>query len=322
MRQENGPPLAYSLGSIHGVVLLRAGLRSAVWEGLDVRLGFAPMAVGQEIFVHHLDAEKTLSPLLSGQRFLASTQSLVVVIDPGHGGLNAGTRSASSKLYEKDFTLDWAQRLAGLLATNGLTVWLTRTNDHDLALSNRVAFADQHHADFFLSLHFNSSPSDATQAGLETYCLTPAGMPSSLTRGYDDDLNATYPNNGFDAQNLALAVQMHRQILRATGQPDRGVRHARFLGVLRNQRRPAVLIEGAYLSNPREASLAASAAFRQKLAEAIALGFAGIIPRTSPGRGVGFSSGAGIGTNGSDTLDALPGLKAPEAPTNNPAPPP
>jgi N-acetylmuramoyl-L-alanine amidase len=284
-------------------MLLRVGLRSAAWEGLDVRLGFAPFAVGQEIFVHRLDAEKILFPLLSGQRLLPVNSAPVVVIDPGHGGINAGTRSAASKLYEKDFTMDWAQRLAGLLGTNGWTVWLTRTNDQDLALSNRVAFADQHHADFFLSLHFNSSPTDASQAGLETYCLTPAGMPSTLTRGYVDDPAAAYPNNDFDAQNLLLALQLHREILRATGQLDRGVRHARFLGVLRNQKRPAALIEGAYLSNPREASLAASAGFRQKLAEAVARGLTGMAPKSSLISPPGSQPPASTGTNSGGARD-------------------
>jgi N-acetylmuramoyl-L-alanine amidase len=48
------------------------------------------------------------------------------------------------------------------------------------------------------------------------------------------------------------------------------VRHARFLGVLRGQNRPAVLIEGGYLSNPTEARRIGQAAYRQQLAEAVA----------------------------------------------------
>jgi N-acetylmuramoyl-L-alanine amidase len=52
--------------------------------------------------------------------------------------------------------------------------------------------------------------------------------------------------------------------------PDHGLRRARFMVVLRGQRRPAVLIEGGYLSNPREARRIADPAYRQKLAEAVA----------------------------------------------------
>jgi N-acetylmuramoyl-L-alanine amidase len=81
----------------------------------------------------------------------------VVVIDPGHGGSNTGTRSAASERSEKYFTLDWALRVAPLLEAKGWRVWLTRTNDVDVGLTNRVAFADDHHADLFVSLHFNSA---------------------------------------------------------------------------------------------------------------------------------------------------------------------
>ena len=59
-------------------------------------------------------------------------------------------------------------------------------------------------------------------------------------------------------------------MVQTSGGPDRGIRRARFMGVLRNQNRPAVLIEAGYLSNPAEAKRIASAEYRQKLAEAVA----------------------------------------------------
>jgi N-acetylmuramoyl-L-alanine amidase len=123
----------------------------------------------------------------------------------------------------------------------------------------------------FISLHFNSTPDrNKKTAGLETYCSTPAGMPSSLTRDYADTWSHYFPNNNFDAQNLQLAVHLHTVLLRASGEDDRGVRRVRFIGVLHGQRHPAVLIEGGYLSNPREARLIANPEFRQKLAQAVA----------------------------------------------------
>jgi N-acetylmuramoyl-L-alanine amidase len=160
-----------------------------------------------------------------------------------------------------------------LLETNGWRVFLTRTNDTDVSLSNRVAFAESHHADLFISLHFNSAAPDTKQAGLETYCLTPTGMPSTLTRGFADPWSENLPNNNFDAQNLQLAVRLHGALLRATGIEDRGIRRARFIGVLRGQKRGAILIEAGYLSNPAEAKLIESADYRQKLAEAFAAAF-------------------------------------------------
>jgi N-acetylmuramoyl-L-alanine amidase len=56
---------------------------------------------------------------------------------------------------------------------------------------------------------------------------------------------------------------------------DRGIRRARFLGVLRGQNRPAVLLEAGYLSNPSEAGRVADPDYRQKLAEAVAASLAG-----------------------------------------------
>jgi N-acetylmuramoyl-L-alanine amidase len=68
---------------------------------------------------------------------------------------------------------------------------------------------------------------------------------------------------------LQLAVRLHAALLQTTGLEDRGVRRARFIAVLHNQHRPAVLVEGGYLSNPYEAKLIETPEFRQKLAEAI-----------------------------------------------------
>lgn len=263
------PLPAYAVVTPQGNFAVQVGRLAAFWDGLEVRLGFAPQQIGNQIFLHALDIKKVLEPLARGLT-VAQPANRLVVIDPGHGGGNAGTRSVTDGRWEKEFTLDWAKRLAPLLEQNGWRVLLTRTNDVEMPLPDRVAFAEACRADLFLSLHFNSSGGGQEQSGLETYCLTPAGMPSSLTRGYDDDARQVFPNNAFDAENLRYAVRLHRSLLLLEGVNDRGVRHARFLGVLRGQNRPAVLIEGGYLSNPAEARRVADPEYRQKLAEAIA----------------------------------------------------
>ncbi len=262
-------PPAYAITISNGSLTLRVGSHTAYWNGLEFFLGFAPQIIGGQPCVHALDVHKNFEPLIDHPAGVIKSNP-VIVIDPGHGGTDTGTKSVFDGRYEKEFTLDLARRLQWVLATNGWTVLLTRTNDINLALSNRVAFAERHKADLFLSLHFNSAAPDHEQAGLETYCLTPAGMPSNLTRGYRDNPALAFPNNNFDVQNIECAVLLHRAILKVNGRLDRGVRRARFLGVLQNQNRPAVLIEGGYLSNPREAKEIADPLYRQKLAEAIA----------------------------------------------------
>ena len=263
------PAPAYALSTTSGVFVLRAGSLVAHWDGLEVRLGFAPQMINGQPYVHTLDLKKTLEPLVGGSCFSFLKPNPTIVIDPGHGGQDSGTTSVLGYRHEKDFTLDWARRLGSLLATNGWQVFLTRNYDTDLSVSSRIAFAEAHKADVFLSLHFNSSAPNDQQAGLETYCLTPTGMPSTVTRGYSDDAALAFPNNAFDAQNLRLALQVHRALLQVNGRHDRGVRHARYLGVLRGQNRPAILVEGGYLSNPREARLIADPTYREKLAEAV-----------------------------------------------------
>jgi N-acetylmuramoyl-L-alanine amidase len=100
--------------------------------------------------------------------------------------------------------------------------------------------------------------------------VTPMGMPSSLTRGYEDNTSLVFPNNLFDAQNLQLALNIHQSMLAVTKGRDRGIRRARFMTVLRGQSRPAVLLEGGYLTNPDEAKLIDSEDYRQTLAQAVA----------------------------------------------------
>ena len=268
----SAPGSAYALRSTNGTFVFHPGTQVAQWEGVEVRLGFSPQIIDRQPYVHRLDLIKTVLPLLAGGALRCTSSPPVIVLDPGHGGQDSGARSTLSPSWEKQFTLDWARRLQLLLATNGCQVYLTRTDDREIPLSNRVAFAEECKADLFLSLHFNSAGKDLDQAGLETYCLTPAGMPSALTRGYGDDPQRSFPNNAFDAQNFQLAFRVHRNLLQVNGHHDRGVRRARFLGVLRNQQRPAILIEGGYLSNKREALLISEPAYRQKLAEAVARG--------------------------------------------------
>jgi N-acetylmuramoyl-L-alanine amidase len=221
--------------------------------------------------VNRLDAEKNLLPLAQPWLGTASRKR-VIVIDPGHGGLNPGTQAAAGKIFEKTLTLDWAMRLRALLESRGWQVLMTRTNDADVSLAERVDFAESSHADLFVSLHFNSGAGNREAQGIETYCLTPQGMSSTIRREYIDDSGKKFPNNEFDADNLRLAMSVHRSLLGTTGARDRGVRRARFMDVVRWQSRPAILVEGGYLTNPIEARSLAQPAYRQKLAEAVARG--------------------------------------------------
>jgi len=274
----DGAVPAWAIHGPNGPLQLLAGTRQARFDDMDLWLGYPPRPFQDEILVYRLDLEKNLRPLMT-RHYPPPPGSRRIVLDPGHGGRSNGTVSVLDQQPEKDFALDWALRLAPLLAAAGWEVFLTRTNDIDLTIAERVAMTDAVRPDLFLSLHFNSAAPDLTQSGVETYCLTPAGLPSTLTRNYSDDPLLVLPNNAHDEANLQYAARLHRALLRGTGAADRGIRRARFMAVLLAQNCPAVLIEGGFLSHPREAARIATPGYRQLLAECVAAALNDPAPR-------------------------------------------
>jgi|GEM_PF-1032281 len=262
---HNNGSSRFILRSSRGNLELTSKSQTAKWKGMTFVLGFSPQTSHGRYYVHRLDVQNSILPLLE-RCDCARQTGKTLVIDPGHGG-EPGSRTVVGGKTEKELTLDWALRIRALLTGHGWHVYLTRTNDVEVPLTNRVAFAEKMHADLFISLHFNSLP-NSDQCGMETYCTTPAGMPSNLVRGPEE--LAPQPNNAFDPENLCWALQFQHELVKNTHAADRGVRRARFLAVLRTQKRPAILIEGGYLSNRKEATQIISAAYRQKLAEAVA----------------------------------------------------
>jgi N-acetylmuramoyl-L-alanine amidase len=270
-RLTSGKVPTFALKTANGLLIIRAYDLVAYWNSLEVHLGFAPQIVNGQPLIHSLDFTKTVEPLMHPLA-LPERTNRIIVIDPGHGGSNLGTKSVLDGSFEKVYTLDWAKRLASILETNGWKVLLTRTGDVNLFLTNQVTFANSNKADLFVSLHFNAAPSptDHEESGIETFCVTPTGMPSSLKREWEDDVSLVFPNNRFDSENLQYAMQVHRSVLKFSGARDHGIGRARFMVVLRGQNCPAILVEGGYLSNLREARRIADPAYRQKLAEAVA----------------------------------------------------
>lgn len=259
----------YVWSTPHGLMSFRAGSMVGRWEGASFWLSTPPRLTARgDLELQSLDLAKLCRPLLEPS-FGVKLGKRVVVVDAGHGGRSLGTRSVVDGRLEKEFTLDWGLRLSKLLKAKGWNVVMTRTNDVDVAVEDRIALANSVGAGFFVSLHFNAE-STHTQSGLEAYCLTPVGMASHLQRDQSDRPDVECVNNRFDDDNTRLGMRVHHAMIKGAGVADRGLRRARYPAVLRNQNCPAVLVEGGYLSHRTEAVLISKPEYRQRLAEALA----------------------------------------------------
>lgn len=235
-------------------------------NGVSVRLSF-PVAKGG--FISQLDAEKTIRPLVFPQKTSAK-RITTICLDPGHGGKDTGFRVGRFLPHnEKTYTLALGLELRRQLQQAGFKVILTRDKDTYPELPVRPEIANRHGADLFISLHFNSFPSDpGSVQGPETYCITPVGAASSNDSEGVGAGHGACPANRFEDRSLQLAYEVQRSLVRNLGVNDRSVRRARF-EVLRTAEMPAILIEGGYMSHPVEGRKIFDAGWRKQMAAAI-----------------------------------------------------
>ena len=110
---------------------------------------------------------------MPAQKKTADMRLKTVVIDPGHGGKDAGCISRDKKTYEKTITLDIGKRLAQKIAAEypDVEVKMTRTEDVFVELENRAVFANKAGADLFISIHVNSVERGTAANGYSIHCL-------------------------------------------------------------------------------------------------------------------------------------------------------
>lgn len=185
----------------------------------------------------------------SGIMMANGAANKLIVIDPGHGGSDPGACKFGYK--EKDMTLDISKRLAALLARRGWKVILTRYNDSDVTypgspdadeLQARCDVANKHKAALFVSIHCNASVSSELKG-------------SSYHWYKSMDREVAYALCGSLGPNI--------------GTVDKGPRKDRFF-VLSHTRVPSVLVECAFMTNPSDIKILASAKYRQKIAKRLA----------------------------------------------------
>ena len=230
--------------------LIQIYLRSALDGGVDVSLEPASRSEKKSDRIV-LNLKKTL--VQDDWSSLAENNlrgGRIVVIDPGHGGSDAGAIGPSG-VTEKSVSLAVSLKAQKLLTASGYRVVMTRTTDIDVAapgvsdateLQARVDKAPPD-AELFISVHCNAF-SNGSAHGMETYHAPGAVKGERLARLLNEELE------------------------RLGGLGNRGVKAARFY-VMTHSKCPASLIELGFITNPREEKLLASNDYQQKLAQAI-----------------------------------------------------
>ena len=219
------------------------------------------------------------------------TKDIVIVVDAGHGGEDPGA-VGKGKTYEKHITLSIAKRLERLIKREkGMKVVMTRSSDHFVSLSQRVMIAQKAKAHLFVSIHADAWTKPSAK-GSSVYALAERGATSSAARWLaknqnDADLigGANFKEVDRRLQSVLVdmttswkinySLELGHSVLQYLGRVNtlhrRQVEQAGFL-VLKAPGIPSILVETAFISNPQEERKLKTAAYQQKVADAILKG--------------------------------------------------
>ena len=222
-------------------------------------------------------------------------KKFTVVVDAGHGGKDPGALGANSQ--EKNINLAIALKVGEKIEKQNANVKVlyTRKTDKYLTVAERPRFANDNHADLFISIHTNASKNPAT-SGTETYSLGVAKTKENLEvamlensvillednykqkyQGFDPKSVESYimfefMQDAHQQQSLSFAKYVQDR-LAGNSRTNRGVRQAGFL-VLKNTAMPSILVELGFISNPEEEKFLNSKEGQEALANAIYAAFA------------------------------------------------
>jgi N-acetylmuramoyl-L-alanine amidase len=287
------------------------GIRSGVRNDKDLRVVFdlskevsprsfllAPSGKSGHRLVIDLRNKKSQSQKVKA----VHKRDVIIAIDAGHGGKDPGATGRSGT-HEKMITLQIAKRLEkDINAQRGMKAVLTRKNDRYMRLRDRIHKARDHHADMMISLHADSFP-DPRARGSSIYALSVDGASSETARMLAEKENAS--DILFGDVDLAVDDQMVKEVLfdlSLTGTIEssldigseilgqlktvnrvhkKKVQQAGF-AVLKAPNIPSVLLETAFISNPREERNLRSSSHQKKVAKAITRGVNKYFSRKAP----------------------------------------
>lgn len=177
-----------------------------------------------------------------------SKGKIKILIDPGHGGNDAGAKGVDGSL-EKNISLEISKKVAGDLSQyEDLEVILTRTEDTYVSLEERSKMANEQGVNMVVSIHLNSESGGRSASGTETY----------------------YQSNNIDgSEKLAKSIQ--DTICLYLDTKNRGI-YPSNLEILRETEMPSVLVEAGFISNKEEEKKLSDSSYQNQMAEGIAQG--------------------------------------------------
>lgn len=185
----------------------------------------------------------------------SGVSSKIIVIDPGHGGIDGG--ASASDILEKDLNLEISLKLCDIINSNGNTAVLTRDTDEvklsdsgkyikKVDLSNRLEITDTAKADIFISIHMNKF-TDSKYSGAQVFY----SKNSDDSKRLGETIQAVLKND-IDNSNNRVAKNDERNVY-----------------VLRNAKIPSALVECGFMSNPDELKSLTDPDYQNRLANAI-----------------------------------------------------
>lgn len=223
-----------------------------------------------------------------------TSPSLKIMIDPGHGGTDSG--AVYGKAREADIVLKVATALKELMQkeNSGFEANLTRSQDRNLTLPERVAFAEKQKADLFVSIHANASK-DQRARGVEFYFQNqlPADEDSMYLANLEnqkesqlfresesedmtsqgdvaailDDLKRTHKMHQSHQLSIEL-LKAWQPIINASVHESTAIRQAPFYVIARTKI-PSVLVELGFISNPKESERLMKPSYQKEIAQRI-----------------------------------------------------
>lgn len=224
-----------------------------------------------------------------------------VVIDPGHGGKDAGCVSRDKKTYEKNITLDIGKRLSQKIsaAYKDVTVKMTRSDDTFVELENRAVIANKANANLFISIHVNAVEKGTTANGYSIHVLGQSQRAGNdlysknldlvkrenavimLEDNYQTKYKGFDPNDPQSSIIFSLMQNAHLTASLTFAEDVAGamartpvIKHSRGVSqdpfwVLWRTAMPAVLIEVGFMTNPDDLATMRSEKGREGIAENI-----------------------------------------------------